>query len=809
MVNSRPRLWKARIRGIFFESEAMSRNLFFGTAIVLFAASIASASATPPRWQQGFEIGVGCNDPVTSSARLGDGRYVVGGEFSNCGDVAVPGLAIFDPSSGKWNAFDPPPPENAQYPRMLHASGSDLVVVSTFGGISHWDGSGWAELGPSNSEMASAAILDGEIYAAGYFWSPQDSGYRVARWSGTGWTALGAAPDRADFDDSITSLVVFRGELHAAGYFRSIGRFPSVAANHIARWNGTAWTPVGSSGGNGIGGMVPGVGLKIWAMTVWNDALYVTGQFLRANEGAPGGAVEASRIARWDGAEWSAVGSGLQDGSSRLIAGTSAGLFVGGTFTGAGGVPVQGLARWNGLQWSALPGAPTYGLDEILSLSGGNSGVVVGGRFGIVSAGAAGQLVTNHVAEWNGSHWSKFGDSYGAGVNGPIAAVAQYRGEVYIGGAFTSAGGKSATNIARWDGSEWHPLGTQTSNGVDHHVLGFATMGDRLVIGGRFERAHDEDGTIETHLIATWDGDAFSPVGNDDLPGQGRVTALLWSPPNLYVAGWLGGPNASDPQGVVRWDGSNWHALGTPPYPGVFGGPNAVAMFDDQLHVGGYVSAARRADGTLLSLNKLARWTGSDWEGVGVGQGNGVGHTWQTQFAIHALAAYGGDLYVAGSFDVVNPVPPPVGEQLSDPAARMHETSGPLTTVGLVEAKGVVRWTGESWQALGAAGAGPSGRVNALSVTRDGVYAGGSLVNVLDPPATLAEESLAVWSEGRWADVGARLHGLRKTVYALSSDSRRGLYVAGDFGAAGGAVASHFSYYDADPDTIFVSDFDR
>src|SRR6266496_903346 len=40
------------------------------------------------------------------------------------------------------------------------------------------------------------------------------------------------------------------------------------------------------------------------------------------------------------------------------------------------------------------------------------------------------------------------------------AIVADRRGNVYIGGSFTSIGTVPATNIAKWNGTTWSPLGS-------------------------------------------------------------------------------------------------------------------------------------------------------------------------------------------------------------------------------------------------------------------------------------------------------------------------------------------------------------
>ena len=65
------------------------------------------------------------------------------------------------------------------------------------------------------------------------------------------------------------------------------------------------------------------------------------------------GRVAANCIAKWDGSAWSALGSGMNGYVSALaVSGTN--LYAGGGFTTAGGVPANRIAKWDGSAWSAL-----------------------------------------------------------------------------------------------------------------------------------------------------------------------------------------------------------------------------------------------------------------------------------------------------------------------------------------------------------------------------------------------------------------------------------------------------------------------
>ena len=107
------------------------------------------------------------------------------------------------------------------------------------------------------------------------------------------------------------------GVLYAGGDFTAAG---GVGANHIARWDGTSWTPI-SSGMNRS---------SLPLATGASGTVYASGGFDIV------GGVLANHIARWDGTNWSALGPGLNIATTLAVApgGT---LYAGGSFSIAGG----------------------------------------------------------------------------------------------------------------------------------------------------------------------------------------------------------------------------------------------------------------------------------------------------------------------------------------------------------------------------------------------------------------------------------------------------------------------------------------
>ena len=98
-------------------------------------------------------------------------------------------------------------------------------------------------------------------------------------------------------------------------------------------------------------GLGLGDGQRVSALAVSGTDLYAGGDFTTA------GGVPANCIAKWNGSAWSALGSGMKQRTiahvyALAVSGTN--LYAGGYFTTAGGVPANYIAKWDGSAWSAL-----------------------------------------------------------------------------------------------------------------------------------------------------------------------------------------------------------------------------------------------------------------------------------------------------------------------------------------------------------------------------------------------------------------------------------------------------------------------
>ena len=235
----------------------------------------------------------------------------------------------------------------------LYASSWSIAGPVILGRVAKWNGATWTTVGgPTELVQTMAEYDDGTgkaLYAAGSDLPvPSDFDSNIAKWDGTSWSAVGVG-----IFGEIHELAVYDDgggpELYASGDFTEIGNSSPTPAAHIAKWDGTTWSPVGS----GLDG--PAV-----SMAVWNDgsgdALYVAGGFTTA------GGVPAPGIAKWNGTAWSSVGGGA-NGISKIAVfddGAGSALYASGPFATIGGKPIANAARWDGTSWTPIGtgGAP-------------------------------------------------------------------------------------------------------------------------------------------------------------------------------------------------------------------------------------------------------------------------------------------------------------------------------------------------------------------------------------------------------------------------------------------------------------------
>jgi hypothetical protein len=555
----------------------------------------------------GVDYRAGSQSSVLALAVLGTDLYV-GGTFTQAGNVAAKGIAKWNGTTWSSLGTEVGTGLNGNI-YSLAAAGSDLYVGGNFtriggimaNGVAKWNGTTWASLGASNNNgvggtALALAVLGSSVYVGGNFTTASGiSANRIAKWDGTSWSNLRTGTTGNGFGGpgtSVSALAVLGNDLYVGGNFTSA---VGTGANYVAKWDGANWSSLaGINGSNGVNRAVS-------SLLTAGNVLYVGGQFTQA------GGEPANNIAKWSGTAWSALGSGVDNNASPNSPGVNALCMAGntlcaaGSFSLAGGTDASCVAKWDGSGWSSLG----VGLNKIVTaLTVSGNDVYVGGNFVTVGGVAA-----NHVARWDGSHWNSLGTGAANGVDGHVYSLAIAGTSLYVGGDFTQAGGQLANYVAKWDGTGWSSLGTGGANGLNSYAYALATIGNTVYVGGGFTQA----GSIAVSNIAKWDGTTWSTVG----PGVsgGGISSLAVSGTTLYAGGSFTRAGYTEASYVAKWDGSQWSSLGIG-YG--YNGPGAMVrtllVHGTDLYVGGDFRSVSTAP-----PNGVAKWNGSNWSGIGIG----------------------------------------------------------------------------------------------------------------------------------------------------------------------------------------------
>ena len=326
-----------------------------------------------------------------------------------------------------------------------------------------------------------------------------------------------------------------------------------VTVNSVAKWDGTQWSALGT----GCTGPLPTVAAAVNGLGVHDDGtgpgLYAAGNLLSA------GGVPVNRIARWDGQAWSALGAGCNQATQALCShddGSGRRLYVGGSFTSAASLPgTTAVARWDGTQWSAVGGGFTSGSVNVMIEFDDGSGprLFAGGTFT-----ASGATPTRSIARWDGAAWTEVGGGFaGAVIPVRVNALAAYDDgagvRLYAAGLFNMGGSTPLNNIGRLGAAGWEDVGGGTSGNVIRLAVFDDGTGPGLYAGGAFTSA----GTTPAGQLARWDG-AWHDVGGGVASTtittvSGLAVVDDGNGESLFVGGGFGSAGGLPVGNVARW----------------------------------------------------------------------------------------------------------------------------------------------------------------------------------------------------------------------------------------------------------------
>lgn len=369
------------------------------------------------------------------------GKLLVGGQFSSAGGIAADNIAQWNGTD--WRSLGDPKGFNGAVDAMVVDSAGNLYVGGDFtvedrltvNHIAKWNGHEWLGLGDGVNGKVYALALDlvDNLYVGGKFnIAGSISANDIAKWDGHAWSALGVGMAGADTDYQGVHALAFdsRANLYAGGYFTMAG---NVAANNIAKWDGQTWSTLGS----GILGRNAQSGVRTLAVDNL-DHVIAGGMFSTA------GGFKTSDIAKWDGHTWSALGLGLGsptmealvDGAYASVFDRSGILYVGGHFETSDGTYYR-LAKWDGKNWSVLGSGGRDAYIYALAVDGNNE----------LFAGGITPALSSGIMKWDGQQWLAL-THFGAGS---IHAVTVVNGVDLLVGGNAILGKAGRVAVARLD----------------------------------------------------------------------------------------------------------------------------------------------------------------------------------------------------------------------------------------------------------------------------------------------------------------------------------------------------------------------
>lgn len=684
-----------------------------GSLPVRLVPTRLAGSGTPVPASQAILL----DDPMSlvelRRGRLDESLSVVGRDGNILATTSIAG------SSFGWQSeFFGPGVNGAIHTALVHDG--ELIVAGDFDAagainavsIARWDGAQWQSYGdvltqPTNPGISinDLAIYQDDLYIGGEFQQIGDREFNgVARWDGSAWQPLTGSSGtgvwrEAGYLSDVRAFAVYEGDLIVGGLFDRAG---GLEVSNLARWNGDTWQPVSGAAGGGLTSSEDGPNGPVYALHNFEGELIVGGAFDAA------GGVLACKVARLHDGLWRPLreetgGPCLNHVSSMTRLGPD--LILGGerwlkswdgqsladfpSDPGADYYPehlqdliqwnselyasgefrktldpldrLKGLLRWTGEAWQHVKTADGTVLDSVnrtKALANYEGQLVLGGYLSSMAG-----LGVNGVALFDGQVPQNLEAGTGTGIlSGGVTTSTIWKGNLVVGGSFVWAGSETVNHVALWDGANWQGLGENGSYGVSRQdaeakVHDLQVLGDDLIVAGEFEQA----GGVWSRNIARYGSEGWSPMTAFDLFTGPTYALGLWDGDLVAVSS---RPNASGYPiefHVVRMIGSDWHRLHASGSAGFSERIRDLTAYQGDLYAGGDFTWV---DGQPVEY--VARFEQGEWRNPSPASGDGP------DSSVWTMLRFEDDLIVAGSF----------------------------SEVGEVDAEAIVRWDGQSWNPI-------------------------------------------------------------------------------------------------------------
>lgn len=549
-------------------------------------------------------------DAIVFDDGSGPALYAAGGITGTGGLAAPVGASSF--GADGWRSHSGGPYSSIPAFQMLTGNvGQGSRIYATTGQIVEWTGSQWQRmgtLGPVMSACIHPVANVPTLIAGGEFNTTNGNSVEyVARWSGTTWQQVGTGLTRA-----VRSVVSFNNGLETKLYAAGQNIIGSGTSPGLAVLNGNTWQAVANAPTSIYSMKVVNDGVRdrllMWTISPsvglyeLTDAGFVAfptenlGGF--ANDYAffdPDGAgpmparlyaLAGSQFMRLDGSVWTMVAyfGGTPKCFAQFIppGRTTPVLYIGGSMDNMYTAALPGvrfnasrLVGWDGTQMVVDDGVN----GEVYAICAGDLGdgprLFIAGIYSLAK-----YRILGAVVKWTGSRWESASVNP-ADPNNSVLCLGEYRGELYVGGGFSTFDSNPIRRIAVRRGGAWRAIDGDDS-GLDGGVLSMQVVdidgsgpGEPvLVAAGSFDRpVRGGAASSFTSLKGTgaWNGQRWLPMGgitwdSSAANGIGPVHDLLVvqepTGPTLFVGGGLLSAGTTPSRFLARWSCS---AAGTPP----------------------------------------------------------------------------------------------------------------------------------------------------------------------------------------------------------------------------------------------------
>lgn len=364
---------------------------------------------------------------------------------------------------------------------------------------------------------------------------------------------------------------------------------------------------------------------------VTNRSAFVGGQFSYLGP-RTGGTGKANRL------------SGQSDASFPRINGTvltavpdgEDGWYIGGAFTSVGGLVRSNLARIR-RDGSVDPNWIPDCNGPVFALATANNTVYVGGAFTQISGQARSGIAALNVLTASAGSWDP-------NASDVVRAIVPSGRRIFVGGAFISIGGQTRNRVAALDAetgraTEWNP----DIGGESAAVTSIAISGNTLYVGGNFTSA----GGKPRNRVAALDSDsgAATPWNPN---ADAAVTSIAVNGNSVFVGGQFTSIGAENRNRLASIDATTGRASNWNPDPD--GDVLALVTLGDMVYAGGTFARIAGKPRFLVTALQASSGDVTDWS-VPLSM---LGST--ARAGIAAISVSGEDVLLGGSFQSIGGV---------------------------------------------------------------------------------------------------------------------------------------------------------